>query len=115
VVATLAPAVRTAWTTGEAARVKPASVADGLGAPVADLGVVRVLQQVLRDLLPVEDAAILDAQRRLALDAKLVAEPAGAAALAAALAHADLPRPLVCVVSGGNADPALLARTIAGA
>jgi threonine dehydratase len=44
---------------------------------------------------------------------KIVVEPAGAAAVAAVLAHPeDFTPPVVCTVSGGNVDPLLLMRVI---
>jgi len=54
--------------------------------------------------------------RRIALQARLVAEPGGAAAVAACLLRGrDLPaaRTRVAVLSGGNIDPALLAAILA--
>jgi len=48
--------------------------------------------------------------RRLAREARLIAEPAGAVATAAYLYHrAELPegRTYVSILSGGNVDPAL--------
>lgn len=66
-------------------------------------------------IVTVSDAQILAAVRRLAVEAHLVAEPGGAAAVAAFLFRQDeLPaaRRPVAVLSGGNIDPALLARVI---
>ncbi len=40
---------------------------------------------------------------------RIVAEPGGAIALAAALFNPDLPDTVICTVSGGNVDPALFA------
>jgi threonine dehydratase len=57
----------------------------------------------------VSDDAIDDAQRRLWRDAHLVAEPGGAASLAALIACAYRPSPgekVVVVVCGANTDPA---------
>ena len=57
----------------------------------------------------VSDEAIRDAQRRLWSDAHVVAEPGGAASLAALLAGAYRPSPgekVVVVVCGANTDPA---------
>jgi threonine dehydratase len=67
------------------------------------------------DIVTVSESEILAAIRALALDAKLVAEPSGAVAFAAFLFRADnLPpaRKTVAVISGGNIDPALLARVL---
>lgn len=57
----------------------------------------------------VSDEAIDDAQRRLWRDAHVVAEPGGAASLAALIAGAYRPSPgekVVVVVCGANTDPA---------
>jgi threonine dehydratase len=59
--------------------------------------------------VPLEDAA--EAVRLLASRAHVVAEGAGALALAAALRRDDR---CVCIVSGGNIDRDVLARLLAG-
>ena len=43
---------------------------------------------------------------------RLVAEPGGAAALAASLFRQDLPDTVICVLSGGNVEPALFAEAL---
>ncbi len=48
------------------------------------------------------EAAMAMAFRHL----RVVAEPGGAVALAAALFHDDLPETVICVLSGGNVEPA---------
>jgi threo-3-hydroxy-L-aspartate ammonia-lyase len=73
------------------------------------------MQKDVAAIVTVSDADILAAVRRLAAEAHLVAEPGGAAAVAAFLFRQDeLPaaRRPVAVLSGGNIDPALLARVI---
>jgi threo-3-hydroxy-L-aspartate ammonia-lyase len=73
------------------------------------------MQKDVAAIVTVSDAEILAAVRRLAAEAHLVAEPGGAAAVAAFLFRQDeLPaaRRPVAVLSGGNIDPALLARVI---
>jgi threonine dehydratase len=62
--------------------------------------------------VPLGDAA--DAIRRLASRARVVAEGAGALAPAAALRGAAGEGRVVCIVSGGNIDAAVLARVLAG-
>jgi threonine dehydratase len=62
--------------------------------------------------VPLGDAA--DAIRRLASRARIVAEGAGALPLAAALRGAAGEGRVVCIVSGGNIDAAVLARVLAG-
>jgi threonine dehydratase len=68
------------------------------------------------DIVTVSDDEIRAAMRTLAFEARLVAEPGGAVALAAYLFHADdLPAGTryVAIVSGGNVDPELFAEVIA--
>ena len=58
------------------------------------------------------DDAILEAQRRLWEEVRLIAEPGGAAALAALTSGRYRPDPeerVVVLVCGGNTDPASLA------
>ncbi|MFB4305579.1 threonine/serine dehydratase [Actinomadura sp. GTD37] len=62
-------------------------------------------------VVTVTEDEIRHAMRRLAREARLIAEPAGAVATAAYLCHrGELPegRTYVSVLSGGNVDPALL-------
>jgi threonine dehydratase len=112
VVAHGAPAFRHTWTTGKAELMKSTSIADGLCAPIADAAVTRQLKGLLDELAVLQDADILAAVRILALEDKVVAEPAGAAATAAALKRSDLGQRAVAVVSGGNVKPELLAQVL---
>lgn len=107
------PAFWSAWKTGKAETVKSTSIADGLSAPIANLDVVRRLKELLEDLVIVEDDQLRAAMRGLALSDKVVAEPAGSAATAAALAARSLGKSAVAVVSGGNVKPELLAEILA--
>jgi threonine synthase len=59
-------------------------------------------------------ADVAAAVRLLAERAHVVAEGAGAAPVAAALSGRAGPGKVVCVVSGGNIDGAVLARILAG-
>jgi threonine dehydratase len=67
--------------------------------------------------LAVSDEEVLRAMAFAALNLKLVVEPGGAAALAAALAgKIDLAgKTALVIVSGGNVDPAMLTRALAAA
>jgi len=56
---------------------------------------------------------VADAVRLLVERHRVVAEGAGAASLAAALTGKERGR-MVCVISGGNLDPARLARILEG-
>jgi threonine dehydratase len=90
-----------------------ATMADGIavGRP-GDLPFALV-QDVVDEVVTVSEAAISKALLLCLERAKLVVEPAGAAAVAAVLAE---PRrwepPMVAVLTGGNIDPVLLLRVI---
>src|SRR5262245_42558896 len=81
------------------------------------------MRALVAGIVTVTEAEMLAAVGLLARQARLVAEPGGAAAVAAWLYHQDeLPGagqdgrgPAVAVLSGGNIDPALLAATLAPA
>jgi threonine dehydratase len=68
------------------------------------------------DIITVTEDEIVAAVRCLARQARLIAEPGGAAAVAACLFHSgELPaaKTSVAVLSGGNIDPELLASILA--
>lgn len=79
------------------------------------------IRELVSGIVTVTEDEIMDAIRRLALQARLVAEPGGAVAVAASLFRtadelgvpSDGELPLVAVLSGGNIDPALLATALA--
>ena len=87
------------------------SIADGLmAARPGDLNFAHVRQFVDR-IDTVDDPEIAAAVRWLFVRAKIVAEPSGAATVAAALRDtAAYAAPVVAIVSGGNLDPADLAK-----
>lgn len=87
------------------------SIADGLmAARPGDLNFAHVRTFVDR-IDTVADAEIVAAVRWLFTRAKIVAEPSGAATVAAALrADAAYAAPVVAIVSGGNLDPDALAK-----
>jgi threonine dehydratase len=71
------------------------------------------------EIVTVSEQGIADAMRQLALRARLVVEPSGAAAMAAHLGD-HVPRTdgddaRVVVISGGNMDPELFLRILGGA
>jgi threonine dehydratase len=92
------------------------TIADGLRAMwVGDLTFPHI-QRYVDEILTVSEAEILEAMRLMALNARLVAEPSGAVTFAAFLFRGEqLParRETVAVISGGNVDPALLAKVLA--
>ncbi len=74
------------------------------------------IRELVADIITVTEDEMLAAVRLLASQARLVAEPGGAAAVAAWLYHRDeLPGATtpVAVLSGGNIDPKLLASILA--
>ena len=89
------------------------SIADGLMAVrPGDLNFAHVRQFVDR-IDTVEDAEIAAAVRWLFVSARIVAEPSGAATVAAALRESTpYAPPVVAIVSGGNIDPDDLAKYI---
>ena len=107
---------RVAWTPAQTSRTR----ADALR--VEQVGELNFphLQAYVDDIVTVAEDELLDAIGRLARQARLIAEPGGAAAVAAAL-HRDAgelgitsaaDQPVVAVLSGGNIDPALLAEIL---
>jgi threonine dehydratase len=83
------------------------TIADGLAAPIAGTIPLEIVRRSVDDVVVIEDAVIAEGVRFLASRAKLVAEPAGAAATGALLAGKVLVRKgerVVAIVSGGNVD-----------
>jgi threonine dehydratase len=99
------------WTTEQRYR----TVADGVRVPLSELTFAH-LRERLDGIVTVTEEEILSTVPLLARSARIVAEPSGAVAPAAYLHRRDaLPAGrTVAVVSGGNIDPALLARLLQG-
>jgi len=100
---------------GEPRRIeRRPSFVDGIGA--AEL--LPEMWPLVRELVGESQVVTLEetaAAIRLLVDRRsLVAEGAGAAALAAALAQPDLEGVVVCVISGGNIDAAVLGSILQG-
>ena len=110
-----AASLPTALQTGRGFHVeRPETIADGIGVGLMLPPMAELLKRHLDGCLLVSDGEIRAAMRRLALEAKVVAEPAGAAAFAAWTRHRDaIEGPAVAVVSGGNVDPGLLREVLA--
>lgn len=91
----------------EVVRIRPDSVADGLGAPFAGRWTMALCRRYLDDIVLLDDPTILAGVRFAIERMKQVLEPAGAAALAAVLAGRipilDGERVAV-VLSGGNVE-----------
>jgi threonine dehydratase len=83
------------------------TIADGLAAPTAGARCFELARERLEKVVLVSDEQIQEAMRLLMGRAKLMAEPAGAAALAGLMAEDHRLRPadrVAVVVSGGNID-----------
>ena len=90
------------------------SFVDGIGGKSVLAEMWPLVSTLLDGALTVSLAEVADAMRRLVERNRIVAEGAGAAPVAAALKGVSDGRKVVCVVSGGNIDPAKLARTLVG-
>jgi threonine dehydratase len=104
---------RVAWTAQQTQR----TIADALR--IEQIGELPFehIRRYVDDIVTVSEDEIRDTVRTLATQARLVAEPGGAVAVAAWLHHRDeLPQAStpVAVLSGGNVDPAMLAGILTG-
>jgi threonine dehydratase len=85
------------------------TIADGIAVKQPGELTLAHVREVVDDLVTVTDAEISRAVVLLLERAKLVAEPSGAAAVAALLAgQVEVDGPVVATVSGGNIDPLML-------
>jgi threonine dehydratase len=94
------------------------TIADGLAAPMAGQLNYEIVRRYVDDVVLIDDDAIAVGVRELLLSAKLLAEPAGAAATAAVIARAVPLRGgerVAAVVSGGNVDIPKLTSVLARA
>jgi threonine dehydratase len=107
---------RVRWSAADVTRTK----ADALRVEQISELTFAHIRELVSDIVTVTEDEITSAIRQLALGARLIAEPGGAVAVAAALNRTDDelgvgkdgPSPLVAVVSGGNIDPSLLAAAL---
>lgn len=111
-----ASGVRTTWEPERTYR----TIADGLRTTGLGVHPWAHLRRHLDGIVTVSEDQIRAAMRRLALDARLVAEPSGAVAFAAYEGLAGAPSSglpgkatYAVVLSGGSVDPALLAEVLA--
>ena len=108
------PAVADAFRTGLLASGPANTIADGIAVKAPSARTFAVIQEHVRDVVTVEDAAIARAILLLLERHKQLAEGAGAVALAAVL-EGKLPasaRRVGAIVSGGNIDPNLLGKVL---
>ena len=102
------------WTSDETVR----TMADGLRTNSLGPLPFEHLRRFMDEIVTVSEDEIAGAMRALALRARLVVEPSGAASMAAHLSglvpRADFDTARVIVISGGNVDPDLYLRILAG-
>lgn len=83
------------------------TIAEGLAPPFAGANTLEIVGRLVSEVVAIPDEAIRDGMRFLFERARVVAEASGAAAVAALLSGAVVPRPgerVVAIVSGGNVD-----------
>ena len=88
------------------------SVCDAIITPSPGQITFPILRRLCGPGLVVTDAQALHAMALAFAHLRIVVEPGGAVALAAALFAPDLPDTVICTASGGNVDPALFAAAI---
>jgi threonine dehydratase len=91
------------------------TIAEGIAVSRPVAGAVPRLRQVLDEVVLVSDEAMLRGMRLLAEAAGIVAEPAGAAGIAALLTEPERyrGRGVVSIITGSNVDTAMLRRAFA--
>ena len=92
---------------------RKASFVDGIGSGTVLPAMWPLVSSVLDGSIVVSLEQVESAVRLLATRMRVVAEGAGAAALAAALTGQAGEGPVVAVISGGNIDPAVFAAIVA--
>lgn len=106
----LAPTMHDALHAGRPVEVDVAGIAaDSLGAGIAGRWGFEAARNFVDDVVLVDDDDIRTAQRALWSEVRIIAEPGGAAALAALISGAYRPagdEDVVVLVCGGNTDPA---------
>ena len=111
-----AASMRRSLDEGRAARLdRIETIADGLAPPMAGKLTYRYVADHVEDVVLVSDDEILAAMRLLATRAKLVAEPSGAAAVAALMCGrvpVKAGETVVAVVTGGNVDAEVMVRAL---
>ncbi len=90
---------------GRPAMVVCKTICDGVAVPYITDEMFPLLQKIVDDVVLVPDDAVKDVVKRLALGNKIIAEPSGALATAAALSMDEDKRgKSVCLVTGGSID-----------
>lgn len=92
------------------------SICDAIVTPIPGELTFPILKRLSGPGLSVTDEQALSAMAQAWLRLKVGAEPGGAVALAAALYHSDRIEgdAVTVILSGGNCDPAMMTRALAG-
>ncbi|HEY3777076.1 MAG TPA: threonine/serine dehydratase [Rhizomicrobium sp.] len=114
----LAADARESFRSGNIVRIDPEltmrTLADGLRVPQLGPLPFAHIRAFVHDIVTVSEEQIAKAMRRIAREARLVAEPSGAVAAAGALAQGLDSGTTVAILSGGNMDLDRYAATLAG-
>jgi threonine dehydratase len=89
----------------------PDTIADGIRTTCLGAITFEIMQELVEDIVLVADAEVIEAMRFMLIRMKLLAEPTGAVPVAALMTRRVKGiegKRVGVVVSGGNADPALL-------
>ncbi len=89
------------------------SICDAIVTPMPGEVTFPILHRLCGPGLVVSEDQVLRAMALAFAHLRIVVEPGGAVALAAALFAPDLPETVICTASGGNVDPAIFARALA--
>ncbi len=104
------PSLHASLKAGRPVSVECDTICDGVAVPYITEEMFPLLRDLVDESVLVSDDAVKAAMRRLAFSNKMIAEPSGALAVAAALAIDQQKRGLsVCIVTGGSIDPQKLA------
>ena len=99
------PSLHASLDAGRPVSVECDTICDGVAVPYITEEMFPLLRDLVDESVLVCDDAVKAAMRRLAFGNKMIAEPSGALALAAALSMDEARRRLsVCIVTGGSID-----------
>jgi len=109
-----APAMVQSLDSGRPLERRAETIADGLAITRPVPGAIEQVAAAVNEILPVPDDSMLAAMRLLAERAGVLAEPSGAAGIAALMEHRGRFQGavVVSVITGSNVDPKLLPRVM---
>jgi threonine dehydratase len=109
-----APAYFLSWTRGAVVETETCdTIADGLATRTPAAANVQAIRHLVAAVLLVSEEQMLAAVAHLAIEEHVIAEPSGAAPVAALMAHDTVHEgPVALVVSGANLTPQILRRAL---